>query len=365
MPQLALLTQTMTICGFAAAFLPACAGLLSGDYVNTSVVRVLKSINGAEEVFDVPVAPNKFRRVITIQTPRSEHRTVQELLLSHCPQWYPLKAGQDMHENAFSCNFNASHADVLVDTFMQEHASVLRAGHNVESCRPRTVIPPQPPRVYVTALSTEMAPDAWCAARMQLPTSDASTTPCRVPCALTSLVVYAAATRVCCLSTAHALPRRHRHADGCDFDLRSGEAFLTVLHYPHERWDAAWGGHLEFAAQVCTCACACGMRVWYVHGYGHARVRVRACMGWRGRTCTWRAGRIHVSARRRDRGAGRGGRRHASFYHRPPSTPQLWPRPLKPPCGVAGVRWPRRLRPEGSRGAGAPAAAVGGPCHRI
>lgn len=144
------------------AALPILAAL-KGDWVDTNVVR-LAQVDGASEVFDIPVGSDRFRRVITIDTSRAEHSSVQELLQSNCPRWYPLTAGEDTSLNAYSCNYNASGADSLVDAFMREHSAVLKAAHQVQSCRQRTVIPPQPPRVYVTALSTEMVPDAWCAA---------------------------------------------------------------------------------------------------------------------------------------------------------------------------------------------------------
>lgn len=49
-----------------------------------------------------------------------------------------------------------------------------------------------------------------------------------------------------------SMPADVHHADGCDtYSRPAGHDFFTAISWPHDRWEAAWGGNLEFAAQEC------------------------------------------------------------------------------------------------------------------
>ena len=174
-----------------------------GDWVDTNAVQV-SSLDGAE-VYDVKVDGGRFRRVIVIPTPPSEHSAAQDLLHSSCAMWHPTHSvSEKNHINSYSCVFNTTLADRLVNDFVGSHAALLRQAHGIQRCQKRTTqSADQPLRIYVTASHSAMPPDTW-------------------------------------------------HADGCDRDTKTGQAYFTVLHYPHSRdWIDSWGGHLEFAPQEC------------------------------------------------------------------------------------------------------------------
>ena len=175
--------------------------LSRSDWINRTAV-VVSSIGGAD-VYDVRVEDGRLRRVLVIPTEPAEHASAQELLRSSCPTWIPTVSTTDK-VNAYSCVFNATLIDSLVDDFVRTHSALLKEAHAIHRCQKRkTRFANQPQRVYVTALNTQTAPDVW-------------------------------------------------HSDGCDRDTRAGQAYFTVLHYPHSaEWQEEWGGHLEFAPGEC------------------------------------------------------------------------------------------------------------------
>lgn len=175
--------------------------LARGDWVNRTAVTV-STIERAT-VYDVKIEDGRTRRVLVIPTHPSEHAAAQELLHRSCQMWIPTHSIVKT-VNAYSCVFNSTLIGSLVDDFVGAHSALLKGAHSIHRCQKRTTqYANQPQRVYVTALNTHIAPDVW-------------------------------------------------HADGCDRETRPGQAYFTVLHYPHAReWEEEWGGHVEFAPGEC------------------------------------------------------------------------------------------------------------------
>ena len=181
--------------------------MADGLWVDRSAVREAEcGVNC--RVFDVPVANGtRSHRVVVFHVENRSHDEARAKLTRGCERWWPITAVQSQsvdEANAFSCPFAWAGADVLLARFITRHGALLQRTLNITGCRNRKdMAEDQPPRVFVTALSSSMPPDTW-------------------------------------------------HSDGCrQMERPALHEFFTVLHYPAERWEESWGGHIEFAGEEC------------------------------------------------------------------------------------------------------------------
>lgn len=180
--------------------------LTDGLWADRSVREV---DSGADHrVFEVPVANGtRSHRVVVFHVEDQTHDEARAKLTRGCEHWWPIKAIPEMdidEANAFSCPFSMEGADALLERFVARHGALLQRTLNISDCRNREDMDEgQPPRVFVTALSSSMPADTW-------------------------------------------------HSDGCrGMERPTFHEFFTVLLYPEKQWDKAWGGHVEFAGEEC------------------------------------------------------------------------------------------------------------------
>ncbi len=137
----------------------------------------------------------------------------------NCNDWFPIGAASHLPINTYKCDFPRPVGDQMLVDFWAQYGEQLRKAFEVVSCEHRSKANRGgKAKHYATVGSRDLEPD------------DLHADGCPTDSHLVADPLW---------------------ADTCVSDDASCKLHLTVLSYPHNRWETNWGGHTEWAARKC------------------------------------------------------------------------------------------------------------------